>query len=68
MFVQGDAGPSRRQKIKLLQPAKFSGEGNDLKPDKLKRWFREVKKYVSKHDINDDREDVVDYYGAFTEE
>ena len=68
MSVQGDAGPSRRQKIKLLQPAKFSGEGNDLKPDKLKRWFREVKKYLSKYDINDDTEDVVDYYGAFTEE
>ena len=50
------------------QPAKFSGEGDDLKPDKLKQWFREVKKYLSKHDVNDDTEDEVDYYGAFTEE
>ena len=40
----------------------------DLKPDKVKRWFREVKKYLSKHDVNDDTEDVVDYYGIFTEE
>ena len=61
MSVQRDAGPSRRPKIKLPQPAKFSGEGDDLKPDKLKRWFREVKKYLSKYDINDDTEDVVDY-------
>ena len=68
MSAQGDAGPPRRPKIKVPQPAKFSGEGNDLKPDKLKRWFREVKKYLSKHDVNNDTEDVVDYYGAFTEE
>ena len=69
MLDQGDAGPLRRPKIKLLLPAKFSGEGDDLKPDKLKRWFREVKKYLSKHDVNDVREeDVVDYYGAFIEE
>ena len=32
-----DAGPSRKPKIKLPQPAKFSGEGDDLKPDRLKR-------------------------------
>ena len=68
MSDQGDAGPSRRPKIKLLQPAKFSGEGDDIKPEELKRWFREVRKYLSKHDVNNDREDVVDYYGAFTEE
>ena len=67
MSVQ-DAGPSRKPKIKLPQPAKFSGEGDDLKPDRLKRWFREVKKYLSKHDVDDDTEDVVDYYGAFTED
>ena len=68
MSDQGDAGPSRRRKINLPQPAKLSGEGDDLKPDKLKRWFWEVRKYLSKHDVNDDREDVVDYYDAFTEE
>ena len=68
MSAQGDTGPSRRPKIKLPQPAKFSGEGDDLKPEKLKRWFQEVRKYLSKHDVNDDTEDVVDYYGAFTEE
>ena len=67
MSVQ-DSGPSRKPKIKLPQPAKFSGEGDDLKPDRLKRWFREVKKYLSKHDVDDDTEDVVDYYGAFTED
>ena len=68
MSAQGDAGPSRRPKLKLPQTAKFSGEGDDLKPDKLKRWFWEVKKYLSKHDVNDDTEDMVDYYGPFTEE
>ena len=65
---QGEAGLSRRPKIKLPQPAEFSGEGDDLKPDKLKGWFREVRKYLSKHDVTDDTEDVVDYYCAFTEE
>ena len=53
--------------IKLPQRAKFSGEGDNLKPDKLKRWFREVKKYLSKHDVNDDTDDVVDDYGAIKE-
>ena len=68
MSIQGDARPSRRPKIKLPQPAKFNGEDHYLKPDKLKRWFWKVKKYLSKHDVNDDREDVVDHYGSFTEE
>ena len=68
MSDQEDARPSRRPKIKLPQPATFSGEGDGLKPDKLKRWFREVRKYLSKHDVNNDIEDVVDNYGAFTEE
>ena len=68
MSDQGDAGASRRPKIKLPQPVKFSGEGDDLKPHKLKRWVRVVRKYLSKHDVIDDTEDVVDYYGAFTEE
>ena len=63
-----DAGPSRKPKINLPQPAKFSGEGDDLKPDRLKRWFREVKKYLSKHEVDDETEDVVDYYGPFTED
>ena len=67
MSDQGDARPSRRPKIKLPQPSKFSGEGDDLKPDKLKRWFQRVRKYLLKHDINDDTEDLVDYYGTFTE-
>ena len=37
MSAQGDGGPSRRPKINLPQPVKFSGEGDDLKPDKLRR-------------------------------
>ena len=68
MSDQGDAGPSRRLKIKLPQPARFSGDGDDRKPDKLKQWFREVRKYLSKQDVHDDTEGVVDYYGVFTEE
>ena len=64
MSAQGDVGPSSRPKMKLPQPAKFIGEGDDLKSDKVKRWFWEIKKYLSKHDVNDDTEDVVDYYGA----
>ena len=62
-----DAGPSRPL-IKLPQPDKFSGEGDDLKPDKLKRWLRQVKQYLSKHGVTDATEDVVDYYGSFTQE
>ena len=68
MSAQGDAGPSKRPKIKLPQPAKFSGQGDNPKPDKLKGWFWEVRKYLSKPDGKDDKEDVVDYYCAFIEE
>ena len=62
-----DAGPSKPL-IKLPQPDKFSGEGDDLKPDKLKRWLRQVKQYLSKHGVTDATDDVVDYYGSFTQE
>ena len=45
----------------------FSGEGEDLKPDKLKRGLRTVKKYLVRSGLNDDSPGVADYYGAYTE-
>jgi len=45
----------------------FSGEGEALKPDKLKRWLRTVKKHLARSGLNHDSPGVADYYGAYTE-
>jgi len=45
----------------------FTGEGEDLKPNKLKRWLRTVENYLAKSGLNDNSPAVVDYYGAYTE-
>jgi len=45
----------------------FSGEGEDLKQDKLKRWLRTVKTYLARSALNDDSPGVADYYGFYTE-
>jgi len=45
----------------------FSGEGEDQKPDKLKRWLRTVKKRLARSGLNDDSPAVADYYGAYTD-
>jgi len=45
----------------------FSGEGEDLKADKLKRWLRTVKNHLARSELNDDFPGVADYYGADTE-
>jgi len=49
------------------KPPMFRGEGEDLKPDKLKRWLRTVKKYLARSGLNDDSPGVADYYGFYTE-
>lgn len=68
MSLQGGARPYRKSRIKLTQPAMFSREGDDLMPYKLKSWFRELKKYLSKHDVDNDTENVVEFSGAVTED
>jgi len=45
----------------------FSGEDEDLKPDKLNRCLRTVKKYLVRSGLNDDSFRVADYYGAYIE-
>jgi len=44
----------------------FSGEGEDLKPDKLKRSLRTVKKHLARSGLNDDSPGVADYYRTYT--
>ena len=62
-----DPGPARLPPPKPPKPPFFSGEGEDLKPDKLKRWLRTVKKYLARSGLNDDTPGVADYYGFYTE-
>ena len=45
----------------------FSGDGEDLKPVKLKRGLRTVKKHLARSGLNDDSPGVADYYGAYTD-
>jgi len=62
-----DPGPARLPPPKLPKPPMFSGEGADLKPDKLKRWLRAVKKHLARSGLNNDSPGVADYYGAYTD-
>jgi len=62
-----DPGPARLPPPKPPKPPFFSGEGEDLKPDKLKRWLRTVKNYLARSGLNDDTPGVADYYGFYTE-
>jgi len=62
-----DPGPARLPPPKLPKPHMFSGEGEDLKPDRLKRWLRTVKKHLVRSGLNDDSPGVADYYGAYTD-
>jgi len=45
----------------------FSGEGEDPKPDNLKRWLRTAKKHLARSGLNNNSPGVADYYGAYTE-
>jgi len=62
-----DPGPARLPPPKPRKPPIFTGEGEDLKPDKRKRWLRTVKKYLARSGLNDDTPGVADYYGRYTE-
>jgi len=62
-----DPGPARLAPPKVPKPPLFSGEGEDLKQDKLKRWLRTVKKYLVRSGLNDDSPGVGDYYGFYTD-
>jgi len=62
-----DPGPARLPPPKPPKPPFFSGEGEDLKPDKLKRWLRTVQKFLARSGLNDDSPGVADYYGFYTE-
>jgi len=65
--AMADPGPARLPPPKIPKPPMFSGEGEDLKPDKLNRWPRTVKKYLARSGLNDDSPGVADYYGFYTE-
>jgi len=62
-----DPGPARLPPPKPPKPPFFSSAGEDLKPDKLKRWLRTVKKYLARSGLNDDSPEVADYYGFYRE-
>jgi len=65
--TMADPGPARLPPPKPPKPPFFSGEGEDLKPDKLNRWLRTVKKYLARSGLNDDSPGVADNYGFYTE-
>jgi len=62
-----DPGPARLPPPKLPKPPMFSGEGEDVKPDKLNRCLRTVKKHLARSGLNDDSPGVADYFGAYTD-
>jgi len=63
-----DPPPTRIPPRKIPAPAKFSGKGDDLKLDKLKRWLLSVERYLSRHHMTEaNTPDIVDWYGGLTE-
>jgi len=62
-----DPALARLPPPKLPKPPMFGVEGEDLEPDKLKRWLRTVKKHLARSALNDDSPGVADYYGAYTD-
>jgi len=58
-------GPARLPPPKPPKPPFFRGEGEDVKPDKLKRWLRTVKKYIARSGLNVDTPGVADYYAFY---
>jgi len=65
--TMADPGAARLPPPKPPKPPFFSGEGEDLKPDTLKRWLRTVKKYLARSGLNDDTPGVADDYAFYTE-
>ena len=60
--------PARILPPKIPAPAKFSAEGDDLKPDKLKQWLLAVERYLSRLRMTEaNTPDIVDWYGGLTE-
>jgi len=62
-----DPGLAKLPPPKLPKRPMFSGEGEDLKADKLKRWLRTVKKHLARSGLNNNSHGVADYYGAYTD-
>ena len=65
--TMAEPGPARLSPPKPPKLPKFSGEGEDLKPNKLQRWFKTRRKTVAKSGITDDTLEVADWYGMYTE-
>ena len=65
--TMAEPGPTRLPPPKVPKPPMFSGEEEDLKPDKLKEWLRTVTKYLPRSGLNNNSPGVPDYYGFYTE-
>jgi len=62
-----EPGPTRLPPPKVPKPPMCSGEGEDLKPDKLKAWLRTVMKDLARSGLNDNSPGVADHYGFYRE-
>lgn len=62
----GTPGPPAARQPKIPLPNMFSGEGDDLKPDVLGRWFREVKGYLRRYNMTDNTPGIGQWYGDYT--
>jgi len=60
--------PARILLSNIPVPAKFTGEGYHLLPDKQKQWLLAVERYLFRHHITEvNTPDIVDWYGSLTE-
>jgi len=71
--VAGGTGPAPvpeplpRLSIKVPSPKKFTGDGDDLKPEAFDRWYNSVQLYLQLHNVSQNAAGSGTYWILYTE-
>jgi len=60
--------PLPRLCIKVPSPKKFTGDGEDLKPEAFDRWYNSVQLYLRLHNVSQNAAGSGNYWILYTEE
>jgi len=59
--------PLPRLSIKVPSPKKFTGDGEDLKPESFARWYNSVQLYLRLHNVSQNAAGSGNYWILYTE-
>jgi len=59
--------PLPRLSIKVPSPKKFTGDGEDLKPEAFDRWYNSVQLYLRLHNVSQNAAGSGNYWFLYTE-